>query len=161
MAEAKRMMYLVQKFIPNACPKCDRLFGLADFDYSVFLGNMVNGQNSPRLPSGYDIIVCRECGNHTARFMIETWQKSDRGDAEALAREHCASLQEVAAELSTVDQHTIVMPEYLKGGSIVLDRATPSCRECGTLMVAEEAQWKCLNCGAKLGPGDDTRGLHF
>ena len=158
MAEVARTIYLVQKFIPMRCPKCGRSFSMEGVDYSSCLGEFYATLT-------YDIILCKSCNNLTMRVMLESWQVDEHSRAEVLALEHSASLQVVTRV--TRDTHDLeyhIVHLALPNRCLVETTAqmdTPSCLECGIIMVAVGSYWKCLNCATRLGPDDGPPGLYF
>jgi len=95
-----KKMYLVEKFLPPKCPKCNHKFKKQNDDWVIFLSEN----------QGYDIIVCAECGNQTARFLLETYQVTNKAFAEKLVAEAgFVNLIEVRAFGNmTKEHHTIV-----------------------------------------------------
>lgn len=89
-----RTMYYVEKFVPGECPKCRHRFISNKDDYDILFGDIVDGEKIPRNTPGYDIIVCKKCGNHTARVLIETRTLSSLRAARKLIAEGFANLSE-------------------------------------------------------------------
>lgn len=67
----ERVLWHVEKFIPLFCPKCNRRFSKQNEDFVLFFGDIIEGSNVPRRTPGYDIIVCKNCRNYTARVWLQ------------------------------------------------------------------------------------------
>lgn len=71
--QKRAVKYSVEKFLPGHCPKCGHIFSQQNSDWAIFLGDIVRGKKVVRETKGYDIIVCKHCGNYTARFKLESY----------------------------------------------------------------------------------------
>ncbi len=80
-------MFHAEKFVPGACPKCERAFRSNPEDFVLLLGRIVDGEKVRIFHRHFDIVVCSGCGNHTARVMIEQRRLATRAEAERLVRE--------------------------------------------------------------------------
>jgi hypothetical protein len=87
-------IYQVEKFIPNECPKCRHGFNQEGTDYARLLGDIIDGKKTVRETDGYDIIICNECQNSTARLILESWQVLEKEHAERLLKEGYVNLRE-------------------------------------------------------------------
>lgn len=83
---SKRIMYVVEKFLPPECPKCKHKFEKEGIDYSKYSGDLVEGRKVFYLTSGYDVIICLCCGNYTIRIPQESFCLLERAAAEDLVR---------------------------------------------------------------------------
>jgi hypothetical protein len=82
-----RTMFHVEKFLPTECPKCRHPFKKEDADWHRLLGDVLDGKKVFRQLDGYHIIVCAKCNNFTAQFPIESYQLSDKAQAQKLCDE--------------------------------------------------------------------------
>ncbi len=102
-----RRMWCVEKFLPTECPKCRKKFENNQKDWSLLLGDVVDGEKRIRETQGYDIIICSHCGNYTARVQLESYRLSDRAKTEQLLREGFVNLHEVQAFGDVKDAHMV------------------------------------------------------
>ncbi len=79
-----KTMYHVEKFLPTECPKCRHPFKNGITDWHRLLGDVIDGKKVFRELNGYYIIVCAKCQNYTAQFPIESYQLSDKAQAQKL-----------------------------------------------------------------------------
>jgi len=94
----RKKMFHIEKFLPVECPKCRAKFEQQNKDWSLLLGDIVDGKKVVRQSDGHDIIICAHCENYTARIMLETYQLADRDKAvELMEKEGFINLQEVIA----------------------------------------------------------------
>jgi hypothetical protein len=82
-----KTMYHVEKFMPTECPKCRHPFKNGNVDWHRLLGDVIDGKKVFRELNGYYIIVCAQCSNYTAQFPIESYQLSDKAQAQKLCDE--------------------------------------------------------------------------
>ena len=68
----ERELRQVDKFIPRNCPRCNHKFDMQNDDYVIFFGDIIEGSKIPRSTPGYDIIICKNCDNYTARVWLRT-----------------------------------------------------------------------------------------
>ena len=80
----KRVIYRVQKFVPHECPKCSQPFIDECKSFWLLLGKVLDGKKVPIIHQNYDVIVCGNCNNYTARVMIEECQVFEKERAELL-----------------------------------------------------------------------------
>ncbi|OGY78596.1 MAG: hypothetical protein A3B74_04410 [Candidatus Kerfeldbacteria bacterium RIFCSPHIGHO2_02_FULL_42_14] len=108
MSAKQNIMYRVEKFLPPECPKCRHVFQKESSDYTLLLGDIVEGKKVVRETVGYGIIVCSHCENFTARLPVEAWQVGDRKRATGLLNEGFVNLKKVISIGShTQDFHEI------------------------------------------------------
>ena len=106
MSVPTRKMWHVEKFLPTECPKCRKEFK-NQIDWSLLLGDIVDGKKKIRETKGYDIINCAYCGNHTARVELESYTLSDRAKAERFLGEGFVNLCEVKVFGHMEDTHMV------------------------------------------------------
>ena len=82
-----KTMYHVEKFLPFECPKCRHPFKNANADWHRLLGDIIDGKKVIRQLNGYYIIVCAKCDNYTAQIPLESYQLSDKAQAQKLCDE--------------------------------------------------------------------------
>ena len=105
-----KTMYNVEKFLPPSCPKCRHYFADATEDYTLLLGDIVDGKKVVRETTGYDIIICNYCGNYTARVTLETYCVGDKTFAEKLVAEQgFVNLMKVTSVGNCTEDHHAVM----------------------------------------------------
>jgi hypothetical protein len=124
-----KKMYHVEKFLPPACPKCKHAFAnevrykekydaegrvipgeKEAGDYTLLLGDIVDGQKVVRETTGYNIIICAHCRNYTARIPLETYCVGDKAFAEKLvAEEGFVNLMTVTSFGNMTKDHHAVM----------------------------------------------------
>lgn len=109
MSVPTRKIWCVEKFLPTECPKCRKKFENNQRDWSLLLGDIVNGKKQVRETQGYDIIICSHCGNYTARVQLESYMLSDQAEAELLLEEGFVNLCEVEAFGDVEEVHTTYM----------------------------------------------------
>lgn len=97
MSARAKTMYLVEKFIPPACPRCQKAFLAHGTDYTLLLGDIIEGKKRIRVSPGYDIIVCTGCQNLTARVLLESRQVAHRRTAEVLLKDGFVNPQRIKA----------------------------------------------------------------
>lgn len=102
----KRTMWCVEKFLPTECPKCRKKFENNQSDWSLLLGDIVDGRKQIRETQGYDIITCSHCGNYTARVQLESYMLFDKAAAERLLGEGFVNLREVKTFGDVKESHT-------------------------------------------------------
>src|SRR3989344_7128994 len=95
MSPRVRKMWMVEKFFPTECPRCRKEFKNEREDWSLLLGDIVDGKKKVRETYGYDIVICSRCDNYTARVKLESYMVSDRAKAERLLGEGFVNLREV------------------------------------------------------------------
>ena len=108
--------WVVEKFSPEKCPKCQRIFGKEIKDYVLFLGDIIDGEKKGRETHGYDIIRCSECKNFTARFQLESYRFKEKSKAKEKMKEGFVNLQEYHCFGNTPRDAHVVMREveYIK-----------------------------------------------
>jgi hypothetical protein len=116
-----KTMYHVEKFLPIECPKCRHPFKNQNIDWHRLFGDVIDGKKVFRELDGYHIIVCTKCSNYTAQIPIESYQLSDRAQAQKLCDE--AGFVNVVEVLATgthcQDSHVIsCKPPGLQAKSI-------------------------------------------
>ncbi len=79
-----KTMYHVERFLPIECPKCRHPFKNGNTDWHRLLGDVIDGKKVFRALDGYHIIVCAKCNNYTAQFPVESYQLSDKAQAQKL-----------------------------------------------------------------------------
>lgn len=103
----KRRMWVIEKFLPTECPNCRKKFENNQRDWSLLLGDIVDGKKRVRETRGYDIIICSHCGNYTARVQLESYILFNKAEAEQLLGKGFVNLHEVEA-LGDVKEARIV-----------------------------------------------------
>jgi hypothetical protein len=119
-----KTMYQVEKFLPTECPKCRHPFKNGKTDWYRLLGDVIDGKKVFRELDGYHIIVCAQCNNYTAQFPIESYQLSDKAQAQKLCDEAgFVNLTEVLASgTHRQDFHAInCKPPGIKTESLMID----------------------------------------
>lgn len=124
-----KKMFHVEKFLPPACPKCKHAFSnevrykeakdeegriiageKVEGDYTLLLGDIVDGKKVIRETTGYNIIICAHCRNYTARIPLETYCVEDKAFAAKLVAEQgFMNLMEVTSFGSHAKDHHAVM----------------------------------------------------
>lgn len=92
--ENGRLSFLVTKFLPEECPKCRQIFRDPSKNYSLLLGDIVDGKKVFRLPDHYDIIICTACKNQTARVKIEQRHVFNIAEANQLIEQGFTCIEE-------------------------------------------------------------------
>jgi len=106
-----RKMYRVEKFLPTECPKCQRIFAKDGEDYTWLLGDIIEGRKVIRTTSGYDIIICRNCKNKTARVQLEYCLVGELSKAQTLLSVGFVNLVECFATGSHTSDHHVILVE--------------------------------------------------
>lgn len=104
-----KTMYHVEKFLPFECPKCRHPFKKVNTDWHRLLGDVIDGKKVFRQLNGYYIIVCAKCSNYTAQFPVESYQLSDKAQAQKLCDEagFVNLIEVVASGTHCRDHHAI------------------------------------------------------
>lgn len=166
----RKTMYRVEKFLPPRCPKCDHVFGKEERysanlspegevtmgkkeegDYSLLLGDIIDGKKTIRQTTGYNIIICAHCRNYTARYPLEDYQLSSKEEAEKLVAEQgFQNLMEcIAVGNMTRDQHckTATAPDIQIRDAMKNDCQHPNAYYYGD---TNPVTYKCDDCGLLL-----------
>lgn len=104
-----KTMYHGEKFLPAECPKCRAKFEKQNADWTLLLGDIIDGKKVVRETTGYDIIICAHCENYTARRPMKSFSVGDKALADKLvAEEGYVNLQEVTAVGNMAKDHFVV-----------------------------------------------------
>ena len=105
---ASKTMYVVEKFLPQECPKCRHKFDKIGVDWTPLMGDIVNGQKVIRETNGYSIITCSQCQNFTASISLESYTLSDPEAARKLLEQGFVNFHEVKAFGDMVEDRHMV-----------------------------------------------------
>lgn len=108
-----KIMYLVEKFLPQECPKCRHKFDKIGLDWTPLMGDVVNNERVFRETGGYSIIVCSQCQNFTACIALESYALSDPKTAKKLLKRGFVNLRKVRALGAMAEDRHVIYTKLL------------------------------------------------
>lgn len=125
-------LWLVEKFIPLFCPRCNHKFGKQDKDFKLFFGDIIEESKVPRITPGYDIIVCVHCDNYTTRVWLQRKSVETLQEAELLVqKDGFTNPQEVRGFGSHAKPRTIILNREIIGPLIIHSHWLPDEEDLG------------------------------
>ena len=119
-AQKPTVLWQVEKFVPLFCHKCNRKFNRQNDDFTIFLGDIIEGSKVPRKTPGHDVIVCKHCQNFTARVWLQVRVVKTKGEAESLvAKDGFTNAHTIETFGLAAEPMVHVLNEHIVGPTII------------------------------------------